>query len=65
MLEKLHTDSEDTRTIKNVYRSQIVAARVNNNTGQYQKIKWRVRQRCVLSPDAFSLNTESLTKDTK
>ncbi|GFO03036.1 endonuclease-reverse transcriptase [Plakobranchus ocellatus] len=58
-LVKLKTDGKDLRVIKNMYWEQTAAMRVGNDISSYQKIKRRVRQGCVLSPDLFLYTVRS------
>ena len=57
MLEDINMHSKDLRINKNMYWKQTAAFRVDNQIGQYQRIKRGVRQGCVWFPDLFSLHS--------
>ena len=61
ILENLHIDGKDLRIIKNMYWEQTAAIRIENEVSEFIKIKRGVRQGCVLSPDLFSLYSETVT----
>ena len=65
MLENINLDSKDLRIVKNMYWRQEAAIRIGNRTGKYQQIEKGVRQGCVLSPDLFSLYSESILRTIK
>lgn len=65
LLEKLQVDGRDLRIIKNIYWKQTAAMKVINEIGVFQEIKRGVRQGCVLSPDLFSLYSESIMRRIK
>jgi len=60
MLESLDLDSKDVLLMKNLYWDQQAAIRTNGFVSEYVEIMRGVRQRCVLSPDLFSLYTEMI-----
>ena len=45
-----------------MYWQQTAAVRVDNEIGDFQKIKKGVRQGCMLSPDLFSLYSEHIMR---
>ena len=62
ILQQLNIDGKDLRIIKNIYREQKAAVRVEEETSNFQNIKRGVRQGCVLSPDLFSLHSEMIMR---
>ena len=62
-LSKLKIDGKDLRIIKNMYWEQTAAMRVEGEISAFQKIKRGVRQGCVLSPDLFSLYSETIMRN--
>ena len=63
MLEKIKLDNKDIRVIKNLYKDQEAAIRVENELTEWIKIKRGVRQGCVWSPDLFSLYSENIIRN--
>ena len=61
-LQAINIDGTDLRIVKNMYWKQTVAVRVDNEVGQYQRIKRGVRQGCVLPPDLFSMYREIIMR---
>ena len=53
--QKLHVNGKDLRIIKNIYREQTAAVKIENETCAFQDIKREVQQGCVLSLDLFNL----------
>jgi len=45
-----------------MYWEQTAAIRIENEVSEFIKIKRGVRQGCVLSPDLFSLYSETVTR---
>ena len=61
-LKMIGIDSKDLRLLNNLYKEQIAAISINGNLSEWAQINRGVRQRCVLSPDLFSLYAESIMR---
>lgn len=59
-LQALNDDGKDLRITKNIYWEQTAAIGNENELGQLVKIRWGMRQGCILSPDLFSLYSEQM-----
>ena len=53
---------KDLRLIQTLYYQQYAAIRVNSKLSEMVPIKHGVRQGCVLSPDLFSLYSETIIR---
>ena len=49
--------------IQNLYWDQSACIRIENEMGEYTKIKRGVHQGCVLSPDLFNLYSEMILQE--
>ncbi|GFO10200.1 retrovirus-related pol polyprotein from type-1 retrotransposable element r2 [Plakobranchus ocellatus] len=58
MPEKIDIDGKDLRVIRNLYRDQTASVRIEGEHSDFKPIKRDVRQRCVMSPDFFTLYSE-------
>ena len=58
MLEHLEVDGKDLRSLANLYWNQKAAMKPDRELGDWIEIGKGMRQRCVLSPDLFSLYGE-------
>ena len=54
-LKMIEIDDKDLHLLNNLYKEQITAISINGNLSEWAQINRGVRQRCVLSPDLFSL----------
>ena len=60
MLHTIDIDGKDLRLLRNLYWNQTAAVRVDNELSGWAKIQHGVRQGCVLSPDLFSVYSETI-----
>src|SRR5215469_17040638 len=65
MLERLEIDGKDLRIIKNLYRNQKIAVKIDDEESKLQCIERGVRQGCVMSPDLFNLYSEMSMREIK
>ena len=63
MLEDIHIDGKNMRTIRNLYWKQAATIRISSHLGKYVEIKKRVRQGCVMSPTLFNLYSERILRE--
>ena len=54
MLDSLDINDKELRVVRNIYREQNAAIKIDNEISPFIKVKRRVRQRCVFSPDLFN-----------
>jgi hypothetical protein len=59
-LKKIGIDGKDLTIIKNIYKDQSAAFRINNELTDWFKIKRGVRQGCICSPSFFNIYSEEL-----
>ena len=62
MLHTIDIDGKDLRLLRNLYWDQTATVRVDNELSGWAKIQRGVRQGCVLSPDLFSLYSETILR---
>jgi hypothetical protein len=63
VLNSINIDGKDIRLIRNLYRDQSAAVRIENELCPYQNVKLGVRQGCVMSPELFSLYSEIIMRN--
>ena len=56
----ININGRDLELIKNLYWEQEASIKIGNHSSDWVKIEKSVRQGCVLSPERFSLYTESI-----
>ena len=64
-LEEIGIDGKDIKVIKNIYWEQMAAISIDDELSGWTHIKRGLRQRCVISPDLFSLYTEVIMRKVK
>ena len=62
MLHTIDVDGKYLRLLRNLYWDQTAAVRVDNELSGWTKIQRGVRKGCVLSPDLFSLYSETILR---
>ena len=62
ILQSLDIDGKDLRILRNLYWDQTAAVRIDDELSGWAKIQRGVRQGCVISPDLFSLYSESILR---
>ncbi|GFR70103.1 acyloxyacyl hydrolase [Elysia marginata] len=63
ILDQLKIDGKDIRILKNLYREQVAAIRIDGEYTDVTEIKRDVRQGCVLSPDLLNLYSEVILRN--
>ncbi|GFO12907.1 retrovirus-related pol polyprotein line-1 [Plakobranchus ocellatus] len=63
MLEKLDIDGKDLRVIRNLYWDHTASVRIEGEHSDFKPIKRSVRQRCVMSPELFTLYSEIILRN--
>ena len=64
-LQNLNVDVKDLKAFRSMYWQQAAAIKVNNKISGYQSIDKGVRRGRVLSPDLFSLYSETIIRNIK
>ena len=62
ILQSLDIDGKDLRILLNLYWDQTAAVRIDDELSGWAKIQRGVRQGCIISPDLFSLYSESILR---
>ena len=63
LLQSLDVDKSETRLLTNLYWKQTANVRCGDDISEWLDIKQGVRQRCVASPQLFSLYTEMIMRE--
>ena len=63
ILNDIGPDGKDLRLMGNLYRNQKAAVRVGGKESEWQDIRRKARQRCVLSPELFNIYNEIIMRD--